>query len=181
MSTLAVVVLTAAAVLPQELATAEREAFAAVTQAGEAVDRAGDRDALWRAAEQTAAAAARARAAFAAADRARDAAAAGHRAAYRAALAGAVTCENGYPCTNGRIDPFDGVTAAFAAHFELIAAVSAANAVYVDAVGVDGAAASRGRAARIRELAVRMRNPRTSAVNGGLGGRRRRTCRTRAG
>ena len=88
-----------------------------------------------RAAEQAFTAAPRARAAFAAADRARDAAVAGHREAYGEALAGAVTCENGYPCTNGRIDSFDGVTAAFASHFELIAAVSAANAVYVDAVG----------------------------------------------
>ena len=156
--TLAAVVLTATAVLAQELVTAEREAFAAITRAGEAVGRAGDTEALLRAAEQAFAAAPRARAAFAAADRARDAAEAGYRAAYRAALAGAVTCENGYPCTNGRIDPFDGVTAAFASHFELIAAVSAANAVYVDAVGIAGGDAARAGAARVRGLAARMRD-----------------------
>ena len=111
-----------------------------------------------RAAEQAFTAAPRARAAFAAADRARDAAVAGHREAYGEALAGAVTCENGYPCTNGRIDSFDGVTAAFASHFELIAAVSAANAVYVDAVGIAGGDAARTRAARVRGLAARMRD-----------------------
>ena len=149
MLTLAAVVLTAAAALAQELVTAERESFAAITRAGETIARAGDTEALLRAAEQAIAAAPRARDAFAAADRARDAAEAGYRAAYRAALAGAVTCENGYPCTNGRIDPFDGVTAAFALHFELIAAVSAANAVYVDAVGIAGGdAARRGRGPR---------------------------------
>ena len=156
--TLAAIVLTATAALAQELVTAEREAFAAITRAGEAIGRAGDTEALLRAAEQAFAATPRACAAFAAADRARDAAAAGYRAAYREALAGAVTCENGYPCTNGRIDPFDGVTAAFASHFELIAAVSAANAVYVDAVGIAGGDAARAGAARVRGLAARMRD-----------------------
>ena len=101
--TLAAVVLTATAALAQELVTAERESLAAITRAGEAIGRAGDTEALLRAAERAFTAAPRARAAFAAADRARDAAAAGHREAYGEALAGAVTCENGYPCTNGRI------------------------------------------------------------------------------
>ena len=140
--------MTATAALAQELVSAEREAFAAITRAGEAIGRAGDTEALFLAAEQ----------AFAAADRARDAGAIGYRAAYSEALAGAVTCENGYPCTNGGIDPFDGVTAAFASHFELIAAVSAANAVYVDAVGIAGGDAARTRAARVRGLAARMRD-----------------------
>ena len=159
---LAAVVLTAAAALAQELVTASgrrsRQSRAAITRAGEAVGRAGDTEALLRAAEQAFAAAPCARDAFAAADRARDVAAAGYRAAYSEALAGAVTCENGYPCTNGRIDPFDGVTAAFASHFELIAAVSAANAVYVDAVGIAGGDAARAGAGRVRGLAARMRD-----------------------
>ena len=156
--TLAAGVLTPAPAVPQEPAAAGREAFAAVARAGEAVERARDGDALWRAAEQAVAAAEHAADAFVEADRTRDAALVAYRTAYREALAGAVTCTNGYPCTNGRIDPFDGFAAAFAAHFELLAAVSAANAAYVDAAGVPGAGEARARAARIRGLAARMRD-----------------------
>ena len=163
--TLAAGVLTPAPAAPQEPApasreafdAAEREAFDAVARAGAAIERAPRGNALRRAADQAVTAAEQAAAAFTAADGARDAALAAYRAAYREALAGAVTCGNGYPCTNGRIDPFDGFAAAFAAHFELLAAVSAANAAYVDAVGVPGADEARDRAARIRGLAARMR------------------------
>ena len=163
--TLAAGVLTPAPAAPQEPApasreafdAAEREAFDAVARAGAAIERAPRGNALRRAADQAVTAAEQAAAAFTAADGARDAALAAYRAAYREALAGAVTCGNGYPCTNGRIDPFDGFAAAFAAHFELLAAVSAANAAYVDAVGVPGADEARDRAARIRGLATRMR------------------------
>ena len=156
--TLAAGVLAPAPAAPQAPAAAEREAFAALGRAVEAVERAPDGDALWRAAGQAVAAAEQAANAFAETDRARDAALAAYRAAYREALAGAVTCTNGYPCTNGRVDPFDGFAAAFAAHFELIAAVSAANAAHVDAAGIPGADAARARAARIRGLAARMRD-----------------------
>ena len=160
---LTVLTLVAGALTPppavsQESAATEREAFAAVRRIGEAVDRAPDGNALLHAAEQAIAAGGRAAGAFTAADRARDAALLAYRAAYRAALAGAVTCGNGYPCTNNRVDPFDGFAAAFAAHFELIAAVSAANAFYVDAVGIPGGDAARARSARIRGLAARMRD-----------------------
>ena len=156
--TLAASALTPAPAVPQEPATTEREAFAAVAGAGEAIEQAPDGNALWRAASQAVTAAEQAADAFTAADRARDAALAAYRAAYREALAGAVTCSNGYPCTDGRIDPFDGFAAAFAAHFELLAAVSAANAAYVDAVGISGADEAGARAARIRRLAARMRD-----------------------
>ena len=156
--TLAAGALMPAPAVPQEPATAEREAFAAVVRAGEAVGRAPDGNALWRASGQTVAAAEHAADAFTEADRARDAALVAYRTAYREALAGAITCDNGYPCTSGRVDPFDGFSAAFAAHFELIAAVSTANAVYVDAVGIPGADAGRARAARIRGLAAGMRD-----------------------
>ena len=156
--TLAAGALTAAPAVSQDPAGAEREAFAAIARAGEAIARAPDGTALWRAAEQAVTAAEQAAGAFTAADGARDAALAAYRAAYREALAGAVTCANGYPCTGGRIDPFDGFAAAFAAHFELLAAVSAANAAYVDAAGVPAAGEARARAARIRGLAVRMRD-----------------------
>ncbi len=163
--TLAVGVLAPAPAVPQEPApasreafdAAEREAFDAVARAGAAIERAPRGNALRRAADQAVTAAEHAAAAFTAADGARDAALAAYRTAYREALAAAVTCGNGYPCTNGRIDPFDGFAAAFAAHFELLAAVSAANAAYVDAVGVPGADEARARAARIRGLATRMR------------------------
>ena len=157
--TLAAGVLAPAPALPQESVTVEREAVAAVARAGEAVERARDGDALWRAAEQAVAAAEHAADAFVEADRARDAALIAYRAAYREAVAGAVTCANGYPCTNGRVDPFDGFAAAFAAHFELIADMSAANAAYVDAVGIPGAGAARARAVRLRGLAARMSDP----------------------
>ena len=156
--TLAAGVLAPAPAVSQEPAAAGREAFAAVARAGEAVERARDGDALWRAAEQAVAAAEHAADAFVEVDRTRDAALVAYRIAYREALAGAVTCTSGYPCTNGRIDPFDGFAAAFAAHFELLAAVSAANAAYVDAAGVPGAGEARARAARIRGLAARMRD-----------------------
>ena len=82
----------------------------------------------------------------------------GYRAAYREALAAAVTCQNGYPCTNGRIDPSDGVTTAFASHFESIAEVSVADAIYVETVGISGGDAARARAARLRGLAAGMRD-----------------------
>ena len=156
--TLAAGALTAAPAVSQDPAAAGREAFAAIARAGEAIARAPDGNALWRAAEQAVTAAGQAAGAFTAADGARDAALAAYRAAYREALAGAVTCANGYPCTSGRIDPFDGFAAAFAAHFELLAAVSAANAAYVDAAGVPAAGEARARAARIRGLAARMRD-----------------------
>ena len=155
--TLAAGMLTPAPAAPQEPATTEGEAFALVARAGEAIEQAPRGNALWRAADQAVTGAEQAADAFTEADGARDAALAAYRAAYRDALAGAVTCDNGYPCTNGRIDPFDGFAAAFAAHFELLAAVSAANAVYVDGIGIPGAAEARARAARIRGLAARMR------------------------
>ena len=161
------VVLTASAAEPQGLVTAEREAFTAIARAGEAIAGARDRGALLRAAEHAVAAAGRARDAFTAADLARDVADARYRAARRDARASAVTCANGYPCTNGRLDPFEGVTAAFAEHFGLLVAVSAANGVYVDAVGIPGADAARARAARIRELAARMRDLETTDRSGG--------------
>ena len=69
-----------------------------------------------------------------------------------------MTCQNGYPCTNGRIDPFDEVTTAFASHFESTAEVSVANAIYVETVGISGGDAERSRAARLRGLAARMRD-----------------------
>ena len=148
---LASVMLSAAAAAPQDLATAEQEAFAALSRAVASLERAADRSASIRAAEQLAAAGDRARDAFAAADDARRAAADGYGGAYRAALAAAVTCANGYPCTGGRLDPFEGIAGALVTHLHLLASVSFAAAVHVEAVGVAGAHATRCRSTGRRE------------------------------
>ena len=155
---LASVMLSAAAAAPQDLATAEQEAFAALARAVASLERAADRSASIRAAEQLATAVDRARDAFAAADAARRAAADGYGGAYRAALAAAVTCANGYPCTGGRLDPFEGIAGALVTHLHLLASVSFAAAVHVEAVGVAGADEARARSVRIRRLAARLRD-----------------------
>ena len=155
---LASVVLSAAAAAPQDLATAEEEAFAALSRAVSSLDGAADRSASFRTAEQLTEAVDRARDAFAAAEDARRAAADGYRGAYRAALAAAVTCANGYPCTSNRLDPFEGLTGALITHLHLLASVSFAAAVHVEAVGVAGADEARARGARIRRLAARLRD-----------------------
>ena len=60
------------------------------------------------------------------------------------------------PARTAGSDPFDGVTTAFASHFESIADVSVANAIYVETVGISGGDAARARTARLRGLAARM-------------------------
>ena len=155
---LATVVLSAAAAAPQELASVEQEAFAAVSRTVAALERADGRSALIQTAAQVATAVDHARDAVAAADHTRETAAEEYRAAYRAALAGAVTCDNGYPCTNNRLDRFEGLADALVRHLQLLAGVSFANAAYVEAVGVAGADEARERGSRIRRLAARMRN-----------------------
>ena len=171
---LATVVLSAAVAAPQDLATAEEEAFAAVSRAIASLERAADRSALIRAAAQVATAADHARNAFAAADHARDTAAEKYHAAYKAALAGAVTCGNGYPCTNKRLDRFAGIADALIRHLQLIASVSFAAAKYVEAVGIAGGAEARARGTRIRRLAARLRNVQAAEAmdrwNGLVGG-----------
>ena len=149
--------LTAAPAVPHEPAATEREAFARVARAGEAIERSPRGNALRRAAGQAVTAAEQAADPFTAADGVRDAALAAYRVAYREALAGAATCDNGYPCTNGRSDPFDGFAAAFAA-FRAPRRGVGRQPAYVDAVSVPGAGEARARAARIRGLAARMRD-----------------------
>ena len=155
---LTTVVLWSSAAAPQEFATAEREAFAALSQTVAALERADGRGALIPAVAQVSSAIDRAREALAAAEDARQTTDAAYRAAYRDAQAGAVTCDNGYPCTNGRLDRFEGLADALVRHLQLIAAVSFANAAYVEAVGVAGADEARERGTRIRRLASRLRN-----------------------
>lgn len=138
------------------LTPAERETFAAVSQAGETVARAGDRTALILATTQLSNAADEALTTLDAADGARETAAAAYRAAARAAQASMVTCANGYACTDNRLDPFEGIGSALAEHLQRIAAVSFANAAYAEVVGVAGAAEARERGGRVRQLAARM-------------------------
>lgn len=95
LAALAVVVLSAAVAAPQEPATVEREAFAAVSRAVAALERTDERSTLIPAAAQVATAVGHARDAFVAADRARELVAEGYRAAHEAAQAAAVTCDNG--------------------------------------------------------------------------------------
>ena len=90
-----------------------------------------------------------------AANQAREKAVSGYRASQASAGAGAVTCANGYPCTDNRLDRFEGLADALSEHLQLMAAVSLASAAYVEAVGVDGA---RDRGGRIRRLAGRLRD-----------------------
>ena len=162
------------AAVPLDLATAEQEAFAELSGAVASLAGAADHSASIRAAEQLTEAVDRARNAFAAADDARRAAADGYRDAYRAALAAAVTCANGYPCTSSRLDPFEGIAGALITHLHLLASVSFAAAVHVEATGAAGADEARARGARIQRLAARLRGVEAGEVldrwNGLVGG-----------
>ena len=103
-------------------------------------------------------AAERALSTFAAADRARDAAGQRFEAAMGEAASLAVRCDNGYSCGgDNRLDYSDDLVAAYARNFEALSAMMAANADYVEAVGISGADAGRARAARLRRFANRMR------------------------
>ena len=153
----AAVLLTAAAALAQ-LPSAEQGAFNAVDDAISAFGSASGRDEMTRAAGRILAAAERALNAFNAADRARDAADARVHAADEQANAVRVNCDNGYNCGGDvSIVYFDGLEDAYARSFEAKSAISAANASYVEAVGIAGAAEARERAARLRRFANRMR------------------------
>ena len=68
-----------------------------------------------------------------------------------------LSCDN-YNCgDNDLIDYYDGLENAYARNFEAKSAASAANAPYVEAVGIAGAGEARERAARFRRFANRMR------------------------
>ena len=154
--TVLAVVLAASAAAAQGLTPAEQEAFAALARAADAVERAGDRTALLiQTATRLATAAREALNAFDAADGERETAAAAYRAALRATQAGTVTCAS-YPCTNNRLEPFDGIGRALAEHLQRIAGVLFVTAVYVEMVGVTGAEEARERGGRVRQLAAAM-------------------------
>ena len=150
--------LLAAAGAYAQLPTAEQRAFTAVDNAISVFENASGRDEVTRAAGQIVDAAERALNAFTAADSARAAADARYHAEYEQINALAVRCYNGYNCRdNDLVDYFDGLADAYARDFEIRSATSAANASYVEAVGIAGAAEARERAARYRRFANRMR------------------------
>ena len=162
-----IAVLVAAAMLPAAAAAAqppgaERRAFEAVDRAVAGIESAGERDETIRAARAVLEAAEAARHAFDAPDRARDAAYARYYAALREVEALAVRCDNGYRCETDRrgntgLVYFDGLVAAYARAWRARSRLSAANAAYVEAVGIAGAADARERAARFRRYASRIR------------------------
>lgn len=162
-----IAVLVAAAILPAAAAAAqppgaERRAFEAVDRAVAGIESAADRDETIRAARAVLEAAEVARRAFDAPDRARDAAYARYYAVLREVDRLAVRCDNGYRCETDRrgntgLVYFDGLVAAYARVWRARSGLSAANAAYVEAVGIAGAADARERAARFRRYASRIR------------------------
>ena len=162
-----IAVLVMAAILPAAAAAAqppgaERRAFEAVDRAVAGIESAGERDETIRAARAVIEAAEAARRAFDAPDRARDDAYARYQAALREADALAVRCDNGYRCVTDRrgntgLVYFDGLLTAYARAWRARSGLSAANAAYVEAVGIAGAADARERAARFRRYASRIR------------------------
>ena len=153
-----VALLLIAAAAAAQLPTAEQSAFDAIDRAGAALNSAGGRFRMVESVAGVVAAAERARNAFAAADRARDAAGQRYEAAVADAASLAVRCDNGYRCGGGgRIDYSDDLVAAYARSIEALSAMLAAQAGYVETVGIAGADAGRERAARLRRFANRMR------------------------
>ena len=133
----------------------EQGAYAGVDRAGVALNGASDRASMLRAAEQALDAAEGALNAFRTADRVRDAT---DERSHAASGEGG-SCENGYyRCdASGNAPYYDGLESVYARDFEVEAMASTANAAYVEAVGISGAAEARERAARLRRYANRMR------------------------
>ena len=156
-----VAVLLAAAAAAQRPG-AEQRAFDTVDRAVAGLSSAGGRGEMIRAARGILDAAEDALSDFAAPDRVRDATYARYLAALRKVDRLAVRCDNGYPCDtdergNTGVVYFDGLVDAYARVWEARSDLSAANAAYVEAVGIAGAAEAHERAARFRRYAKRMR------------------------
>lgn len=141
--------------------SAEQRGFDAVGRAIAGIERATGHGEMLRATRGILDAAEGALSAFKASAQARDGAYARYLAALREVDALAVRCDNGYPCgTDARgntgVVYFNGLVSAYARVWEARSRLSAANAAYVEAVGIAGAAEARGRAARFRRYAIRM-------------------------
>ena len=140
---------------------AEQRAFDALGRTIAGLEAATGRDELIRTARDLLDAAEGTLSAFNAGAHVRDATYARYQAALREVDALAVRCDNGYPCgTDARgntgVVYFDGLVAAYAEVWEARSRLSAANAAYVEAVGIAGADEARGRAARFRRYAIRI-------------------------
>ena len=155
-------VLLAAEGAAAQMASAEQRAFDAVDRAIAGFESAGGREEMLRTAEGVLNAAEGALSAFNAPDQVRDATYARYHALLSEVDALAVRCDNGYRCDtddrgNTGVVYFDGLVAAYAEVWEARSGLSAANAAYVEAVGIAGAAEARERAARFGRYADRMR------------------------
>ncbi len=140
---------------------AEQRAAAGVDRAIAELGSAAGRGEAIRAARGILDAAESVLSAFNAGARVRDRTYARHQAALREVDALAVRCDNGYPCDTDRrgntgVVYFDGLADAYARAWEARSRLSAANAAYVEAVGMAGADEARERAARFRRYAIRM-------------------------
>ena len=149
---------------------AEQRAFGTVDRALAGLERAGSREETTVAARAVLDSAEGALRAFTAPDRARDTTYARYQAALGEVDALAVRCDNGYPCEtdargNAGVVYFDGLLAAYARVWEARSRLSAANAAYVEAVGIAGAAEARERAARFRRYAIRVRRLRGNSAH----------------
>ena len=156
------VVLLAAAFGATQPPGTEQRAFDAVDRAIAGLESTVGRDATIRAARGVLDTAEDALSAFNAPDQVRDATYARYVAALSEVDALAVRCDNDYPCDtdergNTGVVYFDGLVAAYARVWRARSRLSAANAAYVEAVGIAGAVEARERAARFRRYAIRMR------------------------
>lgn len=154
--------LLAAAAADAQPLSAEQRGFDAVDRAIAGLEKAVGRNEMIRAAQGLLDAAEGALNAFNASAQVRDDAYARYLAALREVDALAVRCDNGYPCgTDARgntgVVYFDGLVDAYARVFDAQSRLSAANAAYVEAVGIAGAAEARERAARFGRYANRIR------------------------
>jgi len=141
--------------------SAEQRGFDAVGRAIAGLENAAGRSEMLRAVQGILDAAESVLSAFNAGARVRDRTYARHQAALREVGALAVRCDNGYPCGTDRrgntgVVYFDGLADAYARVWEARSRLSAANAAYVEAVGMAGADEARARAARFRRYAIRM-------------------------
>lgn len=155
----AAALLAAAAAVAQPSSTGQ-PGFDAVDRAIAGLENAAGRSEMIRAAQGILDAAEGALNAFNAGARVRDDAYARYQAALREVDALAVRCDNGYPCGtdargNSGVVYFDGLVDAYARVWEARSGLSAANAAYVEAVGI-AADEALGRAARFRRYAIHM-------------------------
>ena len=173
-SAIALAVLLTASVATAQLLE-EQGAYAAVDRAVAAFNGASDRASMLRAADQALDAAEGVLNAFRPADRRRDAADEQYRAAGQQASA---FCDNysrgGGSCRPGAtVNDYPGLENDYARHSDATAAISIANATYVEAVGISGGAEARERAARFRRFANRFRGLGGDGVDGGNQKRRK--------